>query len=139
MTVTSYRLLVTGTGNRQLVSSHIPSRPGTDSDLPGHRAELLAMVHSQSAFILPLMHHLMYQRFNGLAPSVPPDMTSTDDNLRPVARRVAMSVVSEPAFHSARHADGNPRQRAAESLPVQRLVCTQEPLGHRLVIVVGPL
>lgn len=92
------------------------------------------MIHSESAFILPLMDHLVNQRVYRLVPSMSSDVTTTYHDLGALPGRIPVSVMSEPALHPARDAHWNSAQQPAESLAVERLMRAAESLDHGLVI-----
>ena len=92
------------------------------------------MVNGLTGLILPLVHHFMNERLNCLAPSMTSNVSTADRDLRALARRVAVSVVPEPALHPSRHSNRNSRERPAESLPIELFMRALEPLGHRFII-----
>src|SRR5687767_11086008 len=92
------------------------------------------MVHRQPALVLPLMHHLVKQRLDGLAPAMPPDVPAAYRDLGPFARWIAVSVMPESALHSTRHTDGNPGKRPAEALAIQLFVRAPELFSHRFIV-----
>jgi hypothetical protein len=92
--------------------------------------EYTAVIHRQSVLVLPLVDHLVHQRFDSFSPAVPPDVTPADRNFTIDAMRIALRVMPEPAFHSARHANWNGRERSAEPLAIQHLMRAPESLLH---------
>src|SRR5687768_16988097 len=92
------------------------------------------MVHRQATLVLPLMHHLVEQRLDCLAPAMSPYVTAADRDLRALARWIAVSVMSEPALHSTRHPYWNPGKRPAEPLAIQLFAGAPELFSHRLII-----
>jgi hypothetical protein len=97
------------------------------------------MVNRLAGLILPLVHHLVNERLDRLAPSVTPNVSSADRDLPSLAGRIAMSVMPEPALHPSRYAYRNPCERAAESLAIQLFVRATELLGHRVIIAMSSL
>ena len=57
------------------------SRGRHHANLAGLRAEHAAMIDRMAGLVLPLMHHLVQQRMQGLVPSVTSNVTSTHDDL----------------------------------------------------------
>lgn len=92
------------------------------------------MVDSAAGLILPLMHHLMQKRLDRLTPSVTPNMSTADHDFGTCAGFVTMRVMAKPALHSARYADWNLVERAAESFAIQIFVRAKKPLRHALII-----
>ena len=92
------------------------------------------MVNGLASLILPLMHHFMNERLYCLAPSMTPNVSSADRDLRTLARRIAMSVMPEPALHPSRHAYRDPRERPAESLAIELFMRARELLSHCFII-----
>jgi len=92
------------------------------------------MVDGQPALVLPLMHHLVQQRLDGLAPTMSSDVTATYRDLGALAQWIAVSVVPKPALHASRHPYRNPRKPAAEPLAVQQLIGTDELFSHRSIV-----
>jgi hypothetical protein len=73
------------------------------------------MIHRKSTLILPLVHHFMEKRVNGLVPAVAPDVASADHDLRIAGSLPPQDVVSKPAFHPARNPYGDRAQLTAEA------------------------
>ena len=97
------------------------------------------MVNGLASLILPLVHHFMNERLHCLAPSMTPNVSSADRDLRTLARRIAMSVMPEPALHPSRHSNRNSRERPAESLPIELFMRPPELLSHRFIIAMSSL
>jgi hypothetical protein len=68
---------------------------GRDANLLRLAPEFAAVIDFEARLILPLMHHLVKQGLDSLAPSVASDVTAADDNLRLTVRLSAKSVVAE--------------------------------------------
>ena len=63
-----------------------------------------AVIDCEPLLVLPLVHHLVEESVERLFPAIAPDVPSAQNDLGLIAigRR---AVVSEPAFHTARHAN----------------------------------
>ena len=92
------------------------------------------MIDREPVLVLPLVHHLVNERLDRLAPSMTPNVASADRDLATLARRIAMSVMPEPALHPSRHAYRYSRQCPTESLPIELFMRPPELLSHRFII-----
>ena len=66
------------------------------------------MIDREPILVLPLVHHLVNQRLDRLAPPVSSNVTAADCNLGSLAGRIAMRVMPKPALHPTRYPDWNP-------------------------------
>ena len=107
--------------------------PGNDSHRAGLAPEIRPVIHGESTLVLPLVNHLVQQCVNGLLPPVAADVPPADHDLGATAFLSAKDVVTQPAFHPARHTDGNGGQLAAEPRFVQPAMMVLENTHERLI------
>ena len=91
------------------------------------------MVDREPGLVLPLMHHLVQQRVQGLCPSIAPKVPPADRDLRRLVRR-CRGVVAQPALHATRYADLNRRKTSMKVPSVVARVPLLELRGRGLVV-----
>src|SRR4051812_14067270 len=69
------------TAHRSPLTAHRALRRRRNADLARLRPEPGPMVQRQTRLVLPLMHHLVQQRFQRLGPSMPAEMPIADRDL----------------------------------------------------------
>ena len=97
------------------------------------------MVHGKSCLVLPLVHHLVEKRVNGLVPAVAPDVPPADHDLRIAGGLPPQDIVSKPAFHPPGHAYRDRAQLATEAGRVELRVVLPELANEAFIRWMGSL
>ncbi len=83
--------------------------------------------------MLPLVHHLMKQRFDGVGPTVASEMAAADGDLRAVTIS-ARRVVAQPALHPSGETNRDARELAAKARRVQLSMRLFHPVHDRRIL-----
>ena len=95
------------------------------------------MINRVAVLLLPLVHHFVQERVEGLAPAVAPNVATADGNLGASRMTTRWCVVTEPRVHAPGHREANVFQCAAEPFEIESLVLTLQPLGDREIVVMN--
>jgi len=120
-------------------SGHLTARAGGNAYRPRLAPEFAAVIRLLTRLVLPLVNHLVEQGVYRFVPPISPDVSPAYDDLGAPAGLATPYIMTEPAFHPPRYADGDRRELAAESRRVEVDVMLHQLADQRDVRGVCPL
>ncbi|MEP7345411.1 MAG: hypothetical protein ABI877_09090 [Gemmatimonadaceae bacterium] len=114
--------LVIGLRSRgsRTAASHA-ARAGVDADLACLAPEITIVGEWAFRFVLPLVHHLVGERFDGAGPAIPLQVATCDGDLRGLISTPGREV-AEPGAHAARDPDRDLAEGAVEAVVIELTV-----------------